>query len=189
MPSADMLVLPSVGAGFLTAPNTDAAMDLDTAAKATVTPQSETGTQLARAGYASGWSHVWTDSASDQVAILAFVFTQGGKPTMFTAYVRSYLGSLSSAFAVSDGVIPEAFDYVLNGTVLGGTSVFCQGVFFALSSAAVEVRTCEHAPSGEAQVEQLAATEYRWAAQQFGVAAPTIVGSPPPPTAQSSSTE
>lgn len=150
------VILPDVGPTYQTASGTDAEMSLDTAAQATITPRRQTASALTGAGYRDGWSHVWTNPQKAQITILLFEFDGNTGPASFMRFVQGYLGSQPSAYVSSDAAISGGVDYVLNGTLVNGGNVFCQGVFFAVAQRAFEVRTCAPTPGDITLAHRLA---------------------------------
>lgn len=155
------LLPPSVADGYeLVEPPASGPMDLDTASTATsATPAALRG-QLGRTGFRGGHARIWRRTADDFVGLLLFELADGRRAAELVAFMDAHHREKPSAQRFTPEGIPGAAGVALNARAPGsGRSLFCQIVWFAHRSLAVEARTCQGRPASVDRVVGLARLE------------------------------
>lgn len=114
---------------------------------------------LETSGFQGGYSRVWT-KGDDYVTALAHEFSSDRGAKRLVAFEIAQLSDTSTErFTVND--IAGARGYILSGVKRKGQDpVFCQGVWFAVSTQAFGVSTCGAQPNTTATAERLAVEQY-----------------------------
>ena len=137
-------LLTQAGAGFTQ--KLDVALDLDAASRATPAPAAATRSVLRDQGFSKGAERVWTEG-DEYITALSLNLSTGFAAGTFVTFEAGQLRSSPSVVVYPDTQIPGAEAFTLNGaTRAGGRQTFCQGVWYALGTAAYEVDDCADAP-------------------------------------------
>jgi hypothetical protein len=147
--SLEGLVLPSVD-GFTIAPGgPNGALTTDQAANATPADPSGVRQRLVNPSFRGAFERVWR-SGGDFVSVLVYGFVDDATAASFASFeLKSVAASgTSEVFSAGRGPGEQAFTFVGGTRAAPGATDFCQGVWFAVQTVAVEVTHCSPSRPG-----------------------------------------
>lgn len=151
-------LLTGAGPGFTQ--KLDVTLDLDAASRATPAAAAATRSVLREQGFSKGAERVWT-AGDEYVTALSLDLSTGFAAGAVVGFEAGRLRASPSVVVYPDGQIPGAEAFTLNGaTRAGGRQTICEGVWYALGSAAYEVDDCAGAPRYPDFVLGLALKQY-----------------------------
>lgn len=138
------VVLSSVGSGFAIPPSgPNGALTTDQAANATPASPSAVRDHLSSPDFAGAYERAWR-RGDEFVTILVFGFVTGTTASSFAAFELQAIAASGTAEVYSAGraLGEKAFLFSGSTRASSATTQFCQGVWFAAQTDAVEVTHC-----------------------------------------------
>ena len=161
-PSLDLsgLLTSAVPAGYVTAPDGAAVMDLQSAAPATLADPARMRSFLSANDFEAGYVHIYAQGAA-YIDLLVFQFASAAHSQALVQFEVQELHGALGADVQSEPAIPGAYLFTLFAkTRQGQRPVFCQGTWYALNAFAFEVLTCSSQPGDPSLALDLTSLQY-----------------------------
>ncbi len=162
---AQALLLPGGPPGYTLNTSASESLDLDAARVATIADPDTLGTALGRNDYSGGAENVWQQGDRYETDAVFRFRTAAQAAAVLEVEHTAMTNGLGVVADPAQG-IPNSWAYTLFGsTRQGGKSVFCQGVWFTVSSDLYGITTCAPTPGDESQALSRGAAQRQRALQ------------------------